>query len=115
MTIDQSTAGGVLTLKISGLIDLAGSPKLREQLHDVAETKPAAVVIDLAEVTYIDSSGLATLIEFYRELKAVNGRLALCCLQPRVRTVFDLVRLNELFQISETAELAATAVTAPAK
>lgn len=115
MTIDPSTAGGVLTLKISGLIDLAGSPKLREKLHEVAGTKPPAVVIDLAEVTYIDSSGLATLIEFYRELNTAKGRLALCGLQPRVRTVFDLVRLNELFQISETAALAAAAVTAPPK
>lgn len=113
MTIDQSTAEGVLTLKISGLIDLSGSPKLREQLHAVAETKPPAVVIDLADVTYIDSSGLATLIEFYRELKSANGRLALCSLQPRVRTVFDLVRLNELFQISDTAATATAAVTAP--
>lgn len=115
MTIDQSTAEGVLTLKVSGLIDLSASPKLREDLHEIADTKPAAVVIDLSEVSYIDSSGLATLIEFYRELKAENGRLALCSLQPRVRTVFDLVRLNELFQISDTAAAATAAVLAPKK
>ena len=115
MTIEQSTANGVSTLKITGLIDLSASPKLREYLHEIAESQPMAVVINLADVSYIDSSGLATLIEFYRELNAGGGKLALCALQPRVRTVFDLVRLNELFQISDTPEAAAAAVMTPSK
>ena len=110
MQIEKSDTGGIATLKLSGEIDLHASPALRAELQKCVRSKTPALLLDFSAVEYIDSSGLATLIEYVRESAGFNGRLALCGLQKKVRTIFDLVRLNELFVISGTAGEAAAAL-----
>jgi anti-sigma B factor antagonist len=61
-------------------------------------------------VKYIDSSGLATLVEYVRDSKAYGGRIALFGLQPKVKMVFELVRLNELFTLADSKDAALAAV-----
>ena len=110
MQIEKTVSGDTPTLRLSGEIDLHASPALRAQLQTHVRAKTPGLLLDFGSVEYIDSSGLATLIEYVRESAAFGGKLALFGLQKRVRTVFDLVRLNELFVISGTAEEAATAL-----
>ncbi len=74
--------------------------------------KPPALVADFSGVQYIDSSGLATLVEYVRDSKAYGGKIALFGLQPKVKMVFELVRLNELFTIADSRESALAAVAA---
>jgi len=112
MQIEKSDAGGLTTLKLSGEIDLHASPMLRAELQKCAQSKVPALVLDFTSVDYIDSSGLATLIEYVRESGTFKGKFALFGLQKKVRTIFDLVRLNELFVISDTAGEAAAALAA---
>ena len=112
MQIEKSDGGGITTLKLSGEIDLHASPALRSELQKCAHSKTSSLLLDFSAVDYIDSSGLATLIEYVRESAGFNGRLALFGLQKKVRTIFDLVRLNELFVISGTADEAAAALAA---
>jgi len=110
MQIDKQETGASTTFKLSGEIDLHASPDLRAQLRTCVQGKTRVLLLDFTEVTYIDSSGLATLIEYVRECSTFGGKMALFGLQKKVRTIFDLVRLNELFLISNTAEEAALAV-----
>jgi len=110
MQIEKLSADGVTTLKLSGEIDLHASPVLRENLLKCAKEKAPKLLLDFTEVAYIDSSGLATLIEYVRECESFSGKLALFGLQKKVRTIFDLVRLNELFVISGSPEEAMTAL-----
>ncbi len=110
MQIEKLSADGVTTLKLSGEIDLHASPVLRENLLKCAKEKSPRLLLDFTEVAYIDSSGLATLIEYVRECEAFSGKLALFGLQKKVRTIFDLVRLNELFVISGSTEEAMAAL-----
>lgn len=98
-------------LQPEGEIDLHGSPKLRAELHSLVEAKTPALLADFSGVKYIDSSGLATLVEYVRDSKAYGGKLALCGLQPKVKMVFELVRLNELFTIADSKESALAALT----
>jgi anti-sigma B factor antagonist len=63
-------------------------------------------LLDFTDVEYIDSSGLATLIEYLRAAGPHGGKIALFGLQENVRTIFDLVRLGELFSITETRDQA---------
>ena len=112
MQIEKSDTGGIATLKLSGEIDLHASPVLRAELQKCVHSKTPALLLDFSAVEYIDSSGLATLIEYVRESSSFKGKLALCGLQKKVRTIFDLVRLNELFVISGTAGEAAAALAA---
>ena len=110
MQIEISDTGGIMTLRLSGEIDLHASPALRAELQKCAHSKVSALLLDFTAVAYIDSSGLATLIEYIRESSPFKGRLALFGLQKKVRTIFDLVRLNELFVISGTADEAVAAL-----
>lgn len=110
MQIEKLAADGVTTLKISGEIDLHASPELRESLLACARVQVPLLLLDFTEVVYIDSSGLATLIEYVRESESYAGRLGLFGLQKKVRTIFDLVRLNELFVICNSHEEALAAI-----
>ena len=112
MQIAKSTDNGVTTLKLSGEIDLHASPTLRAELQKAVAEKTPTLLVDFTEVEYIDSSGLATFIEYVRECGGFGGKIALFGLQKKVRTIFDLVRLNELFTISETSEAAVAALAA---
>lgn len=102
-TLEES---GRTELVLAGEIDLHASPELREQLHAFAKKKPPVLLLNFSDVTYIDSSGLATLVEYVRDSKKFGGKLALFGLQPKVKMVFELVRLNELFAIEADRDAA---------
>jgi anti-sigma B factor antagonist len=90
---------GLHVLAIEGEIDLACSPELRVLLHGYAKKKAPVLLLDFQGVSYVDSSGLATLIEYVRLAQPYGGKFALTQVSDRVRTIFDLVRLTEFFPI----------------
>ena len=97
-------------LKLTGEIDLQESPGLRAILREKSTARCPALLVDFSAVTYIDSSGLATLIEYRRDLQAFAGQMALFGMDQRVRTIFDLVRLGDIFPIFETVDEASAAL-----
>lgn len=99
MEIKESTESSILVLAVSGEIDLNHSPALRVILRDKAKAKTAQLLLDFTAVAYIDSSGLATLIEYYQSARSFSGKFALCSLSSRVQSSFDLMRLSEVFSI----------------
>jgi anti-sigma B factor antagonist len=88
-------------LALRGDIDLSRSPELRQGLMQVARSKPRRLVVDLAEVPYMDSSGVATLVESLQTLRKGGGKMVLCALQPKVRSIFEIARLDMVFTIVE--------------
>jgi anti-sigma B factor antagonist len=93
---------GVHVVALGGDIDMEVSPDLRQLLAGHTEAQRPALVLDFSEVNYVDSSGLATLIEYVRNAQPFQGKLALANLSERVRTVFELVRLDEFLPIHHT-------------
>lgn len=112
MEIEMIPGDGATTLRLAGEIDLHASPELRKMLQERVGEKVPVLLLDFSGVSYIDSSGLATLIEYVRESAAFGGKLGLFGLQKKVRTIFELVRLNELFVIGESAEATSAALAA---
>ena len=104
----ESTAEGLTIISLKGEIDLQFSPALRALLQTQLKKHVPVLLLDFGEVEYIDSSGLATLVEYYQQSRSHGGRIALAALNPRVRSIFDLVRLNEIFPIFETVAVART-------
>jgi anti-sigma B factor antagonist len=94
-----TSEAGVTLVQPAGEIDLQHSPTLRTTLLSLAERKPPRVIVDLAAVTYVDSSGVGTLVEFKRRLERGGGRVILAGLQPRVRSVFEITKLDQFFTI----------------
>lgn len=98
----EFTADGVLVLEFSGEIDLQHSPEMRRLLQARAALRIPVLLLDFTGVKYIDSSGLATLIEYYQNSREYEGKIIVAGLSHRVRSIFELVRLNEVFPIYAT-------------
>ena len=96
-----------VVLRPEGEIDLARSPELRLRLREELARSPRRLVVDLAAVPYMDSSGVATLVEALQRSRSAGCKLLLAALQPKVRSIFAISRLDTVFQIAATAEEAA--------
>jgi len=99
MQITERTEQEIPVVSISGDVDLETSPKLREYLKPKSNKKTPLLLLDFSGVNYIDSSGLATLIEYYQAVQGFKGKLALASLSPRVKNVFEIVRLEQIFSL----------------
>src|ERR1700742_3134572 len=99
MEISERTESNIPVIAISGDIDLESSPKLREFLKPKSTQKTPRLLLAFSGVNYIDSSGLATLIEYFQAVQGYGGKMALACLSPRVKNVFEIVRLEQIFSI----------------
>jgi len=106
MQVTRETDGGTVVVGVSGSVDIYSSPELRGELRVALKAKPDRVVVDLKDVSFVDSSGLATLIEALQGVNAYSGKLFLCNLNKAVQGVFELANLDTIFQIKETREAA---------
>ena len=97
-------------LPLEGEIDLHVSPRVAAAVGAMIEQKPQRLVIDMSAVTYIDSSGLAVLIEGMQNVEAYGGKFFLAGLQDNVRSILEIARLDQVFIIFPhvDAALAAT-------
>ncbi len=102
--------GDMILIHLEGEIDLHHSPRLRSILQEKAGSKCPCLVVNFEQVSYIDSSGLATFVEYYQEARKFEGKVALAAMSQRVRSVFELVRLTEVFSIYGTVDEARTAL-----
>ena len=94
-------------LDVSGDIDLATSPELRKALlRELRELRIPRVVLNLKEVRYIDSSGVASLVEALKASRDLGSRLVLFGLNSAVREVLQLSKLLKIFEIADTEEQA---------
>lgn len=94
-------------LDVSGDIDLATSPQLRKALlRELRELRIPRVVLNLKEVKYIDSSGVASLVEGLKASRDLGSRLILFGLNTAVREVLQLSKLVRIFEITDTEEQA---------
>lgn len=104
MQVEKIEIQGVPTLQITGEIDLHASPDLRHALRECLAGKPRHLLLDMSGVEYMDSSGLAVLIEYMKEAQAFGGNLGLFGLREKVRSILQLVGLDRFFVIEDSAE-----------
>lgn len=86
-------------MDLSGEVDLQSSPELRAALQGRIRAKCPVLLLNFEGVTYLDSSGLATLIEYYQNSRPFGGKFVLYGLPPRIRNVFEIARLEQIFSI----------------
>ena len=113
MQVRELIDDGLHILQLSGEVDMARSPELRAVLAVHAEAERDVLLIDFTEVQYIDSSGLATLVEYLQKTSAFGGRFAVGGLRASVQTIFDMVRLSEVFPVHSSLADARAALAAP--
>ena len=96
-------------LPLEGEIDLHISPRVSISLTQMTQKKLDPVIVDLARVSYIDSSGLAVLIEGMQAVEEYGGKFALVSLQENVRSIFEIARLDQVFRIFPDVDSALSA------
>jgi len=101
----QSIDDGMV-VKPEGEIDLIRSPQLRAELMELLDQGMARLIVDLSDVPFMDSSGVATLVEALQIQRRKSNKLVLCGLQAKVRSIFEISRLDMVFQITEDAAAA---------
>ncbi|HEV2350130.1 MAG TPA: STAS domain-containing protein [Terriglobia bacterium] len=110
MKISRRRTEKTAILDLEGKIDLQTSPEFRKVLLETLQFEPL-VMVNLQHVEYIDSSGIASLVEGYRESTNLQKRILLYGLGPMVRNVLELTHLTKVFEIYETEEQAEQAAS----
>jgi anti-sigma B factor antagonist len=103
LDLDRSVTGDRVQIAVSGEVDLYTSPELRSAILEAVETADSEVVVDLAGVKYMDSSGVATLVEGLRSAHQHDKIFKLVAPSPQVTKVLELTRLDSVFEIEPTA------------
>lgn len=99
----QEHDGGVV-VRLEGELDSNESLKLRPVLLDLVAKRVPMVVVNLSGLGFIDSAGIATLIECLQGTRSVDARFRLCGMNEQIRTVFEVARLDTVFRIFETED-----------
>src|SRR3989338_5504004 len=80
-------------------IDINSSPGIKKAFDKLIAKKEPKVVVNFSKVSYVDSSGLATLVEVLKNMRQYGGRLRLTNLSPKIKSLFEITKLEKLFDI----------------
>jgi anti-sigma B factor antagonist len=104
---------GVTVVMVSGEMDARSSIQLGEELDHLLTEGSRKLVIDLGKVGFVNSSGLAMLVHCYKLARSNCGDVSLAALQPSVRQVFQLSRLDRVFDLQPDVARAVQRFTGP--
>jgi anti-sigma B factor antagonist len=96
---------GLRMVRVTGEVDMSWSQDLRREILD-ALSKAPAIGVDLSAVSYMDSSGIAALVEGFQQSRSAKKRFALIAPSDSVRSVLELARLDRVFPIFDNAAAA---------
>jgi anti-sigma B factor antagonist len=111
MDIKVRHTENVILMELSGSLDISNAHQVRRAVVDAISAESAQIAINLRDLYFVDSSGLATLVQGLKRAQEHHGNLCLYSVQPPVRMIFELTRLDKVFEIfvsEEDAVLAAT-------
>ena len=101
LQITETRRKDAVVLALRGDLDLRTAPSLRVQLADLVRRCDADVVLDVEDITFIDSTGLAAMLNVLRRLTRARRRLILVCADGPVRRILRLTRLDGTFVVHE--------------
>jgi anti-sigma B factor antagonist len=96
---------GTLIVSLSGDVDLESSPRARSVLLECVKQK-LPLLVEMSEISYIDSSGVASLVEAFQSARKAGARFALVAVSDAALRVLQLARLDKVFQIFPSIEAA---------
>jgi anti-sigma B factor antagonist len=108
-SVASESSDGYVLVRLSGEVDLSWSQEVRRAVLD-ALASGAPVGVELSAVSYIDSSGIAALVEGFQQARTHGRRFALVAVSDAVRAVLELARLDRVFVLVPSAD----ALLAPA-
>ena len=104
MSTDFPNIPKTVTVRAKGQIDHTTVPLFRQKLNELLSTGYTRFIMDLTDVSYINSVALGTLVNFADELESKNGGVVFFDLPPRIKIVFSMLELDSFFNIFSTQE-----------
>jgi len=86
-------------ISLSGEIDIYNAPELKDNMLKLIEENKGDILIDCADLKYIDSTGLGVLISALRRVKEYNGKITIKNLKPYIYRIFAITGLDKVFTI----------------
>jgi anti-sigma B factor antagonist len=107
--------GGIRLLEVGGELDLSTATQLEEPLEEAVSSPEAAVLIDLTDCTFIDSTGIALIVRAWQRVDSGAGNggkgdLVLCCQNEQVRRVLEVTGLEHSLRVLGTRDEAVAAL-----
>jgi anti-sigma B factor antagonist len=99
MNVTVEHEGDVAVVRVEGDLDASGAPNLKDELEALLAAGQRDFVIDLAQVHFMDSAGIATLVQLFKRVRTGDGDVRLAGVQPQVEKIFRLVRLDRIFKV----------------
>lgn len=104
LLVEQSDRGSWTVFTVKGEVDLETAPRLKSRLAEAVENGTSNIVVNLAAVEFLDSSGLGVLIGGLKRCKEAGGMLALVSPRRPVRKVLSVTGLDRVFPIHDTVD-----------
>ena len=99
MEIQEPKTGDVIVVALQGHLDTVSSQPLEDRLRALIEEGARQIVLDLAQLEYVNSSGLKAILVTAKSLETQNGRLVLCGLSPNVHMIFEMIGFTRILTI----------------
>lgn len=106
MSFAMQREGDILVTDVGGQLIVGNRQELKQKVLDELERGERKFLIDFAQTGYIDSSGLGVLVSLSKKIREQGGELRLANLNEDLKTLFELTKLDTLFQIAESRERA---------
>lgn len=107
MKVEVKLDGNILMVNLEGEVDMSSSGQVWDAMSPYLEgkkPKAKAAIVNLSKVSYMDSSGIATLVRAWQTTKKSGGKLRLAAPSPSVQDVFELAHVNTIFDIVASVE-----------
>ena len=99
---EESVEDNVRVVAVRGEIHVSTAPELGRRLGEATDAEGSALLLDLSEVEFIDSTGLGVLLNAQRRARRRGQGMALVCFNPTVLRLFEVTRLDDTFDIFPT-------------
>lgn len=106
MTFSMRKQGDVTIVEVDGQLIVGNRQELKQRVLDELERGERKFLVDFARTGYIDSSGLGVLVSLSKKIREQGGALRLANLNDDLRTLFELTKLDTLFEIADSRERA---------
>ena len=111
MAINVHQESGITIISLDGRFDALMAKEFKNCISTLIEKRQIMIAIDMANIDFIDSSGLGSLVGGLKGVSKEKGEIRIAGLSPEVRTIFELTRLHRIFDIYENIETAKASFT----
>jgi len=106
VSVTSRESGGRTVIEVRGEIDVYTAPLLREEISTLVDADHTTIVVDLTQVSFMDSTGLGVLVGALKKVRTLGGDLSLVINEEKILKVFRITALTQVFSIHSSLEAA---------